>query len=60
MKNKKPSLWKPSKKRKDVPYMDVSRDNDQKRIESPYMEKLRNIDQKTNRSLCKEMSLDNE
>ena len=33
-------------KEKEVPYMEMSRDNDQKRKESPYMEMLRNNAQK--------------
>ena len=33
-------------KRKEVPYKEMSRDNDQKRKESPYMEMSRDKDQK--------------
>ena len=33
-------------KRKEVPYLEMSRDNDQKRKESPYMEMSRDNDQK--------------
>ena len=34
-------------KRKEVPYMEMSRDNDKKRKEFPYMEMSRGNDQKT-------------